>query len=277
MVRNCAVLGAPITHSLSPVLHTAAYAHLGLDAWQYGRYDVDESHLGPFLDGLDSTWRGLSLTMPLKQAALTCVDEVSELARVVTAANTIILDDDGRRFADNTDVPGMTNALCERGADAPGAAAILGGGATARSAVAALRDRSDGVTVYLRTATQGAALHDVADAVGVRLDVRPWEERRDALAAPLLISTTPAGVADDLADDVPTQPGVLLDVVYAPWPTALARTWGDAGGSVVAGMDFLAHQARLQVSLFTGYDVPVGVLRDAGVSAIESRAGSPTG
>ena len=154
MVRNCAVLGAPITHSLSPVLHTAAYAHLGLDAWEYGRYDVDEIHLGPFLDGLDSTWRGLSLTMPLKQAALTCVDEVSELARVVTAANTIVLDDDGRRFADNTDVPGMTNALAERGADAPGAAAILGGGATARSAVAALRDRSDGVTVYLRTANK---------------------------------------------------------------------------------------------------------------------------
>jgi shikimate dehydrogenase len=215
--------------------------------------------------------------MPLKQAALTCVDEVSELARVVTAANTIVLDDDGRRFADNTDVPGMTNALVERGAGAAGAAAILGGGATARSAVAALRDRSDDVTVYLRTTSQAAALHDVADAVGVGLDVRSWEERRAALAAPLLVNTTPAGVADDLAEAVPTRPGVLLDVVYAPWPTALARTWRDAGGSVVGGMDFLAHQARLQVSLFTGHDVPVGVLRDAGVSAIESRAGIPTG
>jgi shikimate dehydrogenase len=276
LVRHCAVLGAPIIHSLSPVLHTAAYAHLGLDAWEYGRYDVDETRLGPFLEGLDSTWRGLSLTMPLKQVALTCVDEVSELAHLVTAANTIVLDD-GRRFADNTDVPGVVNALSERGADSGGEAAILGGGATARSAVAALSGRSDRITIYLRTPTRAEALHDVADAVGVELDVLPWDKRWDAVAAPLLINTTPAGVADDLAGAVPSQPGFLLDVIYAPWPTALARAWGDAGGTVIAGLDLLAHQARLQVTLFTGYDVPVGVLRDAGMWAIESRAGSPPG
>jgi shikimate dehydrogenase len=211
--------------------------------------------------------------MPLKHVALRCVDEVSELARAVSAANTILLDHGGHRRADNTDAPGMVNALREAGAGLPEEAAVLGGGATARSAIASLSELTDRVVVYVRTPSRAAPLRATADAQGVALEIRPWSDREHALAAPLVIATTPAGVIDDLTAAVPARPGLLLDVVYAPWPTSLARAWQVAGGDVVGGFDFLVHQARLQVRLFTGYDIPVAVLRNAGAWAIESRAG----
>jgi shikimate dehydrogenase len=211
--------------------------------------------------------------MPLKHVAVGCVDEVSELARVVSAANTILLDQGGHRRADNTDVPGMVNALREAGAGPAEEAAVLGGGATARSAIASLRELTERVAVYVRTPSRAAPLRATADAQRVALDIRPWSDRGHGLAAPLVIATTPAGVVDDLAALVPARPGLLLDVVYAQWPTPLARAWQVAGGVVVGGLDFLVHQARLQVRLFTGSHVPVAVLRNAGVWAIESRAG----
>ena len=271
-VRRCAVLGSPIEHSLSPVLHTAAYEHLGLTGWEYGRHEVTESTLGPFLDGLDGSWRGLSLTMPLKYAALSCADEVSPLARVVSAANTMLIEDDGRRHADNTDVPGMVNALREHGVGSVTEAVLLGAGATGRCALASLRDLTRRVVAFLRTPARASELQRVADAVGIALETRPWTDRRDALAAPLVITTVPVGVVDDLETSVPSRPGVLLDVVYAPWPTVLADAWLSAGGAVIGGLDFLVHQARLQVTLMTGREVPVRVLRAAGTAALAARS-----
>ena len=271
-VRRCAVLGSPIAHSLSPALHTAAYDHLGLIGWEYGRHEVDEAGLRPFLDRLDSTWRGLSLTMPLKQAALRCVDDASVLARSVSAANTILLEPDGRRYADNTDVLGMAHALREGGAGPVDEAAVLGGGATARSALASLRDLTERVAVYLRTPSRVVELQGTATTLGMAVEFRPWDERRYALGAPLVVSTTPAGVVDDLTTAVPDNPGVFFDVIYAPWPTALAAAWLDHGGAVVSGLDLLVHQARLQVGAMTGRDVPIQVLRDAGDAALRERA-----
>jgi shikimate dehydrogenase len=243
-----------------------------LNGWAYGRHEVDEAGLGPFLDGLDESWRGLSLTMPLKYAALRCVDDVSDLARSVSAANTILLEKGGRRYADNTDVPGMTNALSEQGAEPVAEAAVLGGGATARSAIASLRGLAKRVVIYVRTPSRAVELQGTATMLRVPVDFRPWEERRNALAAPLVISTVPAGVSDDLTGAVPPEPGVLFDVIYAPWPTALAAAWVDRGSTVVSGLDLLIHQARLQVQAMTGLDVPVDVLREAGGAALRSRA-----
>src|SRR5471032_3411841 len=170
-VRRCAVLGSPIEHSLSPALHRAAYAYLGLD-WQYGRYEVDEAALPDFFRGLDASWRGLSLTMPLKQAAIDCVDELSETARLVEAVNTVLFEPDGRRYGDNTDVPGMVNGLRERGVGQVPAGTVLGGGATARSALAVLRQVADAATVYVRTPARAQTLLSVADELGLACTVR---------------------------------------------------------------------------------------------------------
>lgn len=268
--RRCAVLGSPIEHSLSPVLHHAAYDALDL-AWTYTRYEVDEAGLASFLDGLDSSWRGLSLTMPLKRIALACCSEVSPLAVQVAAVNTILLGDDGRRVGDNTDVPALVAALQESGVTAVPEGAVLGGGATARSAIAALAQLAGSVVVYVRSPSRAEDLLATADAVGVALQLRRWDEREQALSAPVLVATTPAGTLDDLAGSIGSRPGALLDVVYGPWPTPLAAAWDAAGGTVTSGLDLLAHQAALQVQLMTGRAVPVDVLRRAGRAAMADR------
>lgn len=269
-VRRCAVLGSPIAHSLSPALHRAAYDFLGLD-WQYGRYEVDAAGLPDFFRGLDSSWRGLSLTMPLKQAAIACVDELSETARLVEAVNTVLFEPDGRRSGDNTDVPGMVNGLRERGVGQVSAGTVLGGGATARSALAVLRQVADAATVYVRTPARAEILLAIADELGLACSVRPWEERSAGLAAPVVLVTTPVGATDDLAGALPGSPGVLLDVGYNSGATLLATAWAVAGGAVVGGLDVLVHQAVVQVSLMTGKDVPLTVLRDAGERALAAR------
>ena len=268
--RRCAVLGSPIAHSLSPRLHLAAYRFLDLD-WEYGRHDVTETELPAFLAGLDRSWRGLSLTMPLKEVALECVDDATPMARIVSAVNTILFDDDGRRIGDNTDVPGMVAALEERWFGRPSHGVVLGGGATARSAVAVLSAFTDHIEVYIRTPARAERLRRVAADLRVSCEIRPWDDRVAALTAPLVVSTTPPGATDDLADRVPESPGVLLDVTYVPWPTRIAAAWEAAGGGVVRGLDVLIHQAVLQVVAMTGRDVPDGVLRAAGESALAER------
>jgi shikimate dehydrogenase len=269
-VRRCAVLGSPIAHSLSPALHRAAYGYLGLD-WQYGRFEVDEGGLADFFHGLDPSWRGLSLTMPLKQAAMTHVDEISPTAQVVEAVNTIVFEPDGRAYGDNTDVPGMVNGLRERGVGQVSRGAVLGGGATARSALAVLRQVADAATVYVRTPARADVLLAVADELGLTCSVRPWAERHDGMTAPVVMVTTPVGAVDDLAAAVPGTPGALLDVVYSSGVSPLSAAWAGAGGAVVGGLDVLVHQAVLQVLLMTGKEVPTAVLRDAGERAVAAR------
>jgi shikimate dehydrogenase len=269
---RAAVLGAPIAHSLSPTLHRAAYAALGVA----GRYDavaVDEAGLPAFLDRLGPEWAGLSLTMPLKTAVLPLLHEVSAEATRVGAANTVVLSGaPGRRHraGHNTDVPGMVATLREAGVTGVPRALVLGGGATARSAVAALAAVTSDIDICVRTSVRSAALLATGSACGVDVTVRGWDAAGgNVLDAPLVVATTPAGATDGLAGDVRRAgvvSGVLLDVVYAPWPTALAAAWSQAGGRVVGGLDLLVHQAALQVPLITGVGVPaelVPVLRRA--------------
>ncbi|MBC7267587.1 MAG: shikimate dehydrogenase [Streptomyces sp.] len=271
--RRAAVLGSPIAHSLSPVLHRAAYDELGLSGWTYDRFDVDEAALPGFFDTLGPEWAGLSLTMPLKRAVIPLVDEISETAASVEAVNTVVFTEDGRRLGDNTDIPGMVAALREHGIEQVGTAAVLGAGATASSALAALARICTGpVTVYVRSAARAAEMRQWGERLGVEVRTADWSDAAGALRAPLVVATTPAGTTDALAAAVPEAPTTLFDVLYDPWPTALAARWSAHGGAVVSGLDLLVHQAVLQVEQMTGRGpAPVEAMRKAGEHALAER------
>ncbi|MYV56350.1 shikimate dehydrogenase [Streptomyces sp. SID3212] len=272
-IRRAAVLGSPIAHSLSPVLHRAAYGELGLTTWSYDRFEVTETGLADFLGGLDPSWAGLSLTMPLKRAVIPLLDDITGTAASVEAVNTVILGADGRRTGDNTDIPGMIAALRERGVTTVESAAILGAGATASSALAALARVCTGpVTAYVRGETRAAEMRGWGARLGVEVRTADWADAAGALDAPLVVATTPAGASDVLAGQVPDHPGTLFDVLYDPWPTALAAAWSARGGQVVGGLDLLVHQAVLQVEMMTGrVPAPLPVMRKAGEQALASR------
>ncbi|GHA80463.1 shikimate dehydrogenase [Streptomyces termitum] len=271
--HRAAVLGSPITHSLSPVLHRAAYAELGLDDWSYGRFELDEEALPGFVGALDGSWAGLSLTMPLKRAIIPLLDEISDTAASVEAVNTVVIGEDGRRTGDNTDIPGMIAALRERGVEKAESAAVLGAGATASSALAALARICAGpVTAYVRSEARAAEMRVWGERLGVDVRTAAWERAAEAFDAPLVIATTPAGTTDALAAAVPDAAGTLFDVLYDPWPTALAAAWSERGGKVVGGLDLLVHQAVLQVELMTGAaEAPLAAMRAAGEAALAAR------
>ncbi|MFI7394480.1 shikimate dehydrogenase [Streptomyces tendae] len=271
--RRAAVLGSPIAHSLSPALHRAAYAELGLADWTYDRFDVDEAALPGFFEGLGPEWAGLSLTMPLKRAVIPLLDEVSATAASVDAVNTVVLTEDGRRTGDNTDIPGIVAALREHGVEKAESAAILGAGATASSALAALARICTGeIAVYVRSAARADEMRGWARRLDVDVRIADWSDAEEALRAPLVVATTPAGATDALAAAVPQMPATLFDVLYDPWPTALAARWSAYGGAVVSGLDLLLHQAVLQVEQMTGRaPAPLAAMRKAGEQALADR------
>ncbi|MET9456046.1 shikimate dehydrogenase [Streptomyces canus] len=271
--RRAAVLGKPIAHSLSPVLHRAAYEELGLTGWSYDRFELDEAALPGFVGQLGPEWAGLSLTMPLKRAVIPLLDEISDTAASVEAVNTVVFTEDGRRLGDNTDIPGMVAALGERGIEQVDSAAILGAGATASSALAALARICTGeVVAYVRSEARAAEMRQWGERLDIEVRTADWADAAEALDAPLVIATTPAGATDALAHAVPERPAALFDVLYDPWPTALAARWSMIGGAVVSGLDLLVHQAVLQVEQMTGLrPAPVEAMRKAGEHALAAR------
>lgn len=270
--RGAAVLGSPIAHTLSPVLHRAAYDALGLDGWSYRAVECDEAALGETLRSLEAEGlAGVSLTMPLKRAVLPLLARTDRLVADVGAANTVLFGGvTGEWFGANTDVPGMAAAL-RPAWQGEGAVCVLGGGATAASALAALAELGVlSCTVCLRRRHASDYLEGVAARVGVRVSIADWADSTELTAAAgLVVSTTPAGATDQLADMVGPGPGaVLFDVVYAPWPTPLAAAWTSRGGAVVGGLELLVQQAALQVTLMTGRERPIDVMRAAGEAAL---------
>ncbi|MER7567207.1 shikimate dehydrogenase [Streptomyces sp. NPDC048523] len=271
--RRAAVLGKPIAHSLSPVLHRAAYEELGLTGWSYDRFELDETALPGFIEELGPEWAGLSVTMPLKRAVIPLLDGISDTAASVEAVNTVVFTDDGRRLGDNTDIPGMVAALRERGIEQVDSAAILGAGATASSALAALARICTGeVVAYVRSEARAAEMRQWGERLDIEVRTADWADAAQALRAPLVIATTPAGATDALAHAVPERPAALFDVLYDPWPTELAARWSMIGGAVVGGLDLLVHQAVLQVEQMTGLrPAPVEAMRKAGEHALAAR------
>jgi shikimate dehydrogenase len=271
---RAAVLGKPIEHSLSPVIHNAGYAAAGLTDWTYTRHECDEPGLARFVDSLDETWAGLSLTMPLKEIALTVADETTPVAEAVGAANTLVLRG-GRRLADNTDAPGIVDALAGIGMKEAAEVAVLGAGGSARAALAAARQLgADTVHVYARRREAIAELEPVASALGLRLNGAGWDDALLAGRADLVIATVPKGVTDDLRLDW-NPDAVLFDILYDPWPTPLAARAEAAGVRVLDGLALLLAQAVRQWTQFTGLDeAPVTAMREALYRAVPSREDS---
>lgn len=271
--RVCGVLGDPIAHSLSPALHRAGYAEVGLE-WTYDAHRVPAGGLADFVAGLDVEWRGLSVTMPLKREAYALAQRRTAYAELSGAVNTLVLD--SHLEGDNTDLPGAMAAIRERVEQPPGHAVILGGGATA--------------------ASLGLALCELGVA-SLEVQVRSPERAREAVAAidrhagcpyllvtelgaapvrapDMVVSTIPAA-AQHVAlaaglHDVPC----LFDAVYDPWPTPLAAAAAAASATVISGLDLLVHQAALQFTLFTGLAAPLAAMREAGVRALAARGAS---
>lgn len=253
--RKLAVLGSPIGHSKSPLLHQAAYEALGMD-WSYEAIDVTEDALPEFIAGLGPEWRGLSLTMPLKKAVLPLLTETDRIAEQTGGANTVLLDGEAVRGF-NTDVAGIVRALQAAGLEQAHYVHILGGGATAASAlVAAAELGADRVDAHVRDLERSAWIEPLANQLGLRVRIRPFAQADRSLDVPdLVISTLPGGTTTEAVyTDSTRRRSVLFDVAYEPWPTPLARQWEFVGGRVVSGLAMLAHQALLQVRVFVSGD-----------------------
>lgn len=266
-----AVWGDPIAHSLSPALHTAAYETLGLE-WRYGRRRVDAEGFADALGSLDASWRGLSLTMPLKHVAARAAVEVDDRGRRTGAVNTLLLTAEGPRGF-NTDVGGLVRALGDEGMPEVGTARILGAGATATSAVVALAELgARRIEVAARRPEAVAPLAVLGEALGVRVVAGALD---DVAPAPVeaTLATLPGGI--DLgvaADALAAAGGLLVDVVYGTWPTPLAEAWARAGGPAVSGRGMLLHQALLQVRVFVAGDAQTPLPDEDRVLAAMRRA-----
>ncbi|MDO4900888.1 shikimate dehydrogenase [Actinomyces sp.] len=304
--HRAAVIGDPVAHSLSPVLHRAAYACAGLHDWVYDQRQTPPADLPALLDELaapattDPVWEGLSVTMPHKQALLNRLDVIDPLAATVGAVNTVVAQRPGRGAAlltgFNTDVAGIVGAVREVGPGFTDAAAagriravVLGSGATACSALAAVTElgATDIVIAARRHAGPGRAL-TAAHRMGLEVTALTWrpgdaasdaEVAAAAARADLLVSTLPSGAADTLAaplasarsGSAPRNGAVLLDVVYAPWPTPLAGAWQVCGGAIAPGWLMLLHQAVPQVTLMTGHTPALEPMRQALLEALARR------
>lgn len=278
---RAAVLGSPVAHSLSPALHAAGYAALGLADWTYARIETPEAEFHDRLGGLDEEWRGLSLTMPLKEIAFEVAADISEIARRAGAINTLVRRDDLAWDATNTDVEGIVAAL---GRPQVESALVLGAGATARSAVLALDECGVSVVrVAARRPVAAEMLREWSRGTTRSLRVEPialqdWA----AEPCPLVVSTLPPEPSVVLGELLEAASpdwahSTLLDVVYAGWPTPLARAARTVGMQVVSGVDMLVHQAAAQFALFTGHPAPIEamfeVVRDLRtVEPVEDRA-----
>ncbi len=274
--NRCAVLGFPIQHSLSPVLHAAAYAELGLTDWRYDRFAVDRGELAEFVGSCGPNWRGFSMTMPLKDEALD-IGAVSTAARLTGAANTLIFDGD-RIVVHNTDIEGFWRPLVAHfdvasAADVPiESAVVLGGGATARSAFVALTTMGVAdITVCARTRAKVEAWGPMFEATGVTPRITDFT---DLPESQLLIATATKGAADQLAERAAASQQIVFDAIYDPWPTELGRVAAEAGRVVFSGLDMLVGQAIAQVELMTGRTIAADVLMTAGRAAIAARGES---
>jgi shikimate dehydrogenase len=259
---RAAVLGRPVSHSLSPLLHRAAYAALGLDDWTYDALDLGAEDLPVLLAGLGEEWRGFSVTMPCKRAAVEVADEVDPLPALLQAANTLVRTERGWR-AENTDVHGIGTALRAAGIEQVERVAVLGAGGTAVAAAVALASLgAQHVDVVVREPARATDLLRVLDVLGVPATPQRLDET-GTVAAPVVVSTVPADGQPAVAGLAWWRGQTVLDVLYAGWPTPLAQRVTEAGGQAISGLEVLFWQATAQVELMTGQPAPLAAMRAA--------------
>ena len=277
--HRCAVWGSPVEHSLSPVLHRAAYAALGLTDWAYDRREVDEAGFAEAFAGLDGSWCGLSLTMPLKVAAVRAARTVSPVAEATGAANTLVRDqaDPTAWTAHNTDVHGIRMALQLAGCPQPASLLVVGTGATARSALAAVPTPQSRVVFMVRDRVRAETLMQ-ARAAGLDVEVvgmGQWQAAGDVDAVVSTVPPTSVPALDSMPPADPARRQVVLDVVYGSGVTPLQRVAAERGWAVAEGTDMLLHQATEQVRLMTGRPAPLAAMSQALQAALAKRAHTP--
>jgi shikimate dehydrogenase len=269
---RAAVLGDPVGHSLSPVIHRAAYDGLGLD-WSYDAVQVPAGTLAAYVDGLDpAEWRGLSLTMPLKREVLPLLTSRDRWVELSGAANTVVIDPDGARHGHNTDITATLSLLEDH--DPVHAALVLGAGATAASVLLALCERGlSSATLVVRDPDRaGETVRFVAGhPARPAIEVVTFDELGSA-AADVVVSTVPASAQTiELVAALADVP-LVFEVVYDPWPTPLMSATERFGQRLITGLDLLLAQAVGQVRLMTGHDdVPAEEMRRAAEEALWSR------
>lgn len=253
-MKQAAVLGHPISHSKSPVLHSAAYQLLGVPI-SYSAIDLEPGDAAGHAAALRAgNWAGCSVTMPLKDAFVPQMDELSARVQRLGALNTVVVREDGTLYGENTDIDGLVQALADFGLARSAQAMVLGSGNTALAAIeAAAEVGARQLTLVVRAAPRAARAVELARELGMETFVHEISEIGQELAAtlneiPLVFSTLPPHAADDWVPAIGAGTGILLDVAYDPWPSALARSWQ---GTVISGLHMLVHQAVEQVRLFS--------------------------
>lgn len=241
---NGAVLGSPIAHSLSPLLHAIAYQHCGIQG-SYEAIEVGSGELSSFIKGTQKNC--LSLTMPLKEEALLIADEISETAKKISSGNTLFLRNNKWNL-ESTDVAGFEYSLKSHGITSLNSVLILGAGATARAAVAYLSGISEKIHVVNRNTARQASMDSSSS---IKIDYLPWGSTELINSADLIINTTPGNAGEDFLPSVSQPRGVLFEVLYNPWPTKLAQAWSSSGAKVIDGIELLIHQGISQVEIFS--------------------------
>lgn len=242
---NAAVLGSPINHSLSPVLHRVAYELLGLNG-SYEAIEVASGELSSFLQSTDKNC--LSLTMPLKEEALTVAKVSTQLAQHVSSGNTLTLVD-GDWHLTSTDVAGFEYSLKAHQIEKVDSVLILGAGATARAAVSHLSTISNKIQVVSRNKDREASMNKASD---IEIEYLPWQGTERVNTADLVVNTAPGNAADGFLTTIHSPRGVLFEVLYDPWPTAISQKWSESAQEVIDGLELLIHQAISQVEIFSG-------------------------
>lgn len=247
-----AVLGYPIDHSLSPILHNSAFKLLEISG-SYSAIEVKSGQLHKFIQERGGDFDYLSLTMPLKEEALDLEIGVDELGRRIQSLNTLIKKE-GSWSATSTDGSGFIKALSNAGHNRFEKVLILGAGGTARAVAGALDEIATSVDVMRRSVRRSPAI--AACFQRIECNFLEWDDLADLSGYDLVVNTTPSGAADLVAENLPRKVnGLLFDVLYKPWPTLLARRWSDAGGKVVGGYELLLYQGIDQLDLVTNLDV----------------------
>jgi shikimate dehydrogenase len=245
MLRG-AVIGSPVEHSLSPLLHREAFEFLGI-AGTYKRQEVPLDSLATFFTSHHEEFDYLSITMPLKEEALALKVEVDSIATRIQSANTLYRRDNTWKLT-STDGSGLISALKHEGFTSFDRVLVLGAGGTARAVVGALDAITKELVVLGRTSTRREVLESAV--THANFDYLRWSDAPGFSDYDLVVNTTPAGAADLLADSLsPGSCGLLFDVIYKPWPTVLASRWSDSGGTVINGAELLLYQGIQQLSL----------------------------